>query len=246
MVRAVDHVQETLIGGKRQARRRTREQRLVGDESFLHERAVLLEYLDAVVGAVGDIHEAVLRDRDIVRQAELLHGRRIGIVRAEVFIVGLVPVRAPHTLEGERTGVEDEDPMVSIAIGDVKFVVHRIDGQIGGAPRVLRVGVPSTPALMAELGEELSLSRELENLRILVSTVYDPLSLVEPWHVANRFVRVTTPNLRINMWSCEENNNVVKASDGGTQLILKGEKGYKDPDQLITGPEQAQTPKQQR
>lgn len=77
-------------------------------------------------------------------------------------------------------------------------------------------------------------------------TVYDPLSLVEPWHVASRFVRVSTPNLRINMWSCEENNNVVKTSDGGTSLILKGEKGYKDPDQLITGPEQAQTPKQQR
>jgi len=77
-------------------------------------------------------------------------------------------------------------------------------------------------------------------------TVYDPLSLVEPWHVANRFGRVSTPDLRINMWSCEENNNVVKTSDGGTQLILKGEKGYKDPDRLITGPEQAQTPKQQR
>jgi hypothetical protein len=29
-------------------------------------------------------------------------------------------------------------------------------------------------------------------------------------------------------------------------LILKGEKGYKDPDQLIMGPEQAQAPKQQR
>jgi hypothetical protein len=77
-------------------------------------------------------------------------------------------------------------------------------------------------------------------------TVYDPLSLVEPWHVVNRFVRVSTPNLRINMWSCEENNNVVKSSDGATQLILKGEKGYKDPDQLIMGPEQAQAPKQQR
>jgi hypothetical protein len=73
-------------------------------------------------------------------------------------------------------------------------------------------------------------------------TVYDPLSLVEPWHVVNRFGRVTTPNLRINMWSCEENNNVIKTSDGATQFILKGESGYKDPDKLITGPEQAQKP----
>ena len=74
-------------------------------------------------------------------------------------------------------------------------------------------------------------------------TVYDPLSLVEPWHVVNRFGRVSTPNLRINMWSCEENNNVVRAPDGATQFILKGEKGYRDPDSLITGPEQTETPK---
>ena len=74
-------------------------------------------------------------------------------------------------------------------------------------------------------------------------TVYDPLSLVEPWHVVKRFARVTTPNLRINMWSCEENNNVIKGSDGSSQVILQGEKGYKDPGKLITGPEQGQTPK---
>ena len=74
-------------------------------------------------------------------------------------------------------------------------------------------------------------------------TVYDPLSLMEPWHVVNRFVRVTTPNLRINMWSCEENNNVIKAADGATQFILKGEQGYKDPNKLISGPEGVQAPK---
>jgi hypothetical protein len=74
-------------------------------------------------------------------------------------------------------------------------------------------------------------------------TVYDPLSLLEPWHVTNRFVRVTTPNLRINMWSCEENNNVVKTPDGTTQFILKGERGYKDPNELIKGPDAEQTSK---
>ena len=47
--------------------------------------------------------------------------------------------------------------------------------------------------------------------------------------MVNRYVRVKTPNLRVNMWSCEENNNVVKTSDGSTQFILKGETGYKDP-----------------
>ena len=74
-------------------------------------------------------------------------------------------------------------------------------------------------------------------------TVYDPVSLVEPWHVVSRYVRVKTPNLRINMWSCEENNNVVKAQDGSTQFILKGEPGYKDPNSLIKGPGDTQAPK---
>jgi hypothetical protein len=74
-------------------------------------------------------------------------------------------------------------------------------------------------------------------------TVYDPLSLVEPWHVVNRYVRVKTPNLRINMWSCEENNNVVKTPEGSTQFILRGETGYKDPNSLITGPGGTPAPK---
>ena len=74
-------------------------------------------------------------------------------------------------------------------------------------------------------------------------TVWDPPSLVEPWHVVKRFARVTTPNLRINMWSCEENNNVIKTSEGVTQFILKGEQGYRDPNKLISGPEAAPAPK---
>jgi hypothetical protein len=35
--------------------------------------------------------------------------------------------------------------------------------------------------------------------------------------------------LRINMWSCNENNNVVKDASGTTQFVLPGEPGYKDP-----------------
>jgi hypothetical protein len=34
------------------------------------------------------------------------------------------------------------------------------------------------------------------------------------------------------MWSCEENNNVVKTSEGVTQFVLPGEAGYKDPNNL--------------
>ena len=39
-----------------------------------------------------------------------------------------------------------------------------------------------------------------------------------------------TPDLRINHWSCEENNNVVQTPEGSSSFVLPGEKGYKDPD----------------
>jgi hypothetical protein len=65
-------------------------------------------------------------------------------------------------------------------------------------------------------------------------TVWDPKGLLKPWHVVMRYNRVTTPGARIDMWSCEANNNVVRTSTGGSQFILKGEsmkvtRTYKDP-----------------
>jgi hypothetical protein len=63
--------------------------------------------------------------------------------------------------------------------------------------------------------------------------VYDPEGLAKPWHVVQKYERVKTPDLRINYWSCEENNNVVKTPDGSTQFILPGEPGYKDPNKLL-------------
>ena len=60
-------------------------------------------------------------------------------------------------------------------------------------------------------------------------TVWDPEALQKPWHVVDTFTRVTTPDIRVDMWSCEENNNVVKDSTGTTNFVLPGEAGYKDP-----------------
>jgi hypothetical protein len=66
-------------------------------------------------------------------------------------------------------------------------------------------------------------------------TVWDPKSLKKPWHVVSKYVRETTPNLRIDMWSCEQNNNVVRTAEGSTQFILPGEtvtlqRAYREPD----------------
>ena len=46
------------------------------------------------------------------------------------------------------------------------------------------------------------------------------------------YVKDSLPNGHIDLWSCEENNNVVKTSDGGSTFVLPGEKGYKDPQAL--------------
>jgi hypothetical protein len=66
-------------------------------------------------------------------------------------------------------------------------------------------------------------------------TVWDPKGLRTPWHVVVHFKRVNTPGSRIDMWSCETNNNVVRTPTGGSQFILRGEtvtikRSYKDPD----------------
>ncbi|HTI67152.1 MAG TPA: hypothetical protein VL460_06355 [Caulobacteraceae bacterium] len=67
-------------------------------------------------------------------------------------------------------------------------------------------------------------------------TVYDPESLTKPWRTTFHYDRVKTPNLRVNMWSCNENNNVVKTDSGASNFVLPGEKGYKDPNTFTKPP----------
>jgi hypothetical protein len=69
-------------------------------------------------------------------------------------------------------------------------------------------------------------------------TVYDPGSLTRPWTTIQTYHRVTDPpTLRVNMWSCNENNNVVKTPDGSSTFVLPGEAGYKDPGKLGKAPD---------
>jgi len=55
-------------------------------------------------------------------------------------------------------------------------------------------------------------------------TIYDPPSLVKPWHVVQTYSRVTTPDLRIRSWVCEENanNEVFQTKEGFTRHVLPG------------------------
>jgi hypothetical protein len=66
-------------------------------------------------------------------------------------------------------------------------------------------------------------------------TIYDPKSLTKPYRATFVFDRVTDP-VRINMWSCNENNNVVKTGAGASDFVLPGEAGYKDPNTIGQAP----------
>ncbi len=163
--------------------------RVLRDDDFLHERAVAREHLNPVVGAVADVHEAVVRDlRAVHRIAELLRRRRLRVVGPQIGVVGLVAVGAPVALERAGVGVDHDDALVAIAVGDVGFVRRRIDEDLRGAPEVLRVVAAGVLSRMTHLQQELAV---LVNLRMCASFGSLPpiqtlplWSTVMPWLVA--------------------------------------------------------------
>ena len=55
------------------------------------------------------------------RIAELLRGRIVRIVAAQIGVVGLVAVSAPMPLVLARIGVEHDHAMVAVAVGDIQL-----------------------------------------------------------------------------------------------------------------------------
>ena len=121
------------------------------------------------------------------RVAELRRRRRIGVVRPEVGVVGLVAVGAPIPLEGAAVGVEHDDPLVQIAVGDVGLVLTRVHEDLGDAAEAggvvavagerghaLGVGRPLARVGAADLQQELAALGELEQLRVAVAVAADP------------------------------------------------------------------------
>src|SRR5215471_17222199 len=69
-------------------------------EEFLHEFALLREYLNPVVGAIANVDEAIVGDMGAMDgRPELLVVGSIGFVRTGVGIVRNMSIRAPHPLE---------------------------------------------------------------------------------------------------------------------------------------------------
>lgn len=60
-------------------------------------------------------------------------------------------------------------------------------------------------------------------------TVYDPASLLKPWHAEFTYTRSQDRNARVQYNSCVEGNNTVRRPDGGGTYVFPGEPGYHDP-----------------
>ena len=142
---------------------------------LLDELAVLREHLQAIVLPVADVHQAVVRDVGAVhRVAELLRRRRVGIVRPEVAVVGLVAVGAPVALHLAGVGVEHGDALVLVAVGDERLVGLRVDEDLRHAAEVLQVVAAFVVAVLAHLQQELAVLGELQHLRVLRAVAADP------------------------------------------------------------------------
>src|SRR5262249_48372641 len=154
-------------------------QRILLIEMLGHERAVLAEDLDTIVGAVADIDEAVLVETHAVdRIAELLGGRLCGIVGQRLFIARLLAVSAPVALVCAGLGIEYHDPAIGVAVGDKALLGDRIDRDIGWRAEPLgRIAVIAGAGL-ADLEHKLAIHRELEKLAIRLAVAGEPDEIV--------------------------------------------------------------------
>lgn len=118
--------------------------------------------------------------------------------------------------EGDSVGFWDGDTLV----------VHTIDNKAGTWDR-------SAAAYSDQVNTIERIRKVNDNLIEDQMTVYDKLSLTRPWNVTFQFTRVTEPaDLRVRMYSCNENNNVVQDERGNSHHVLPGESGYKDPTKM--------------
>ena len=120
------------------------------DAELLHEGAVLAEHLDAVVGAVADI------DEPVVRQPHAMHGvgeaaRQAAprVVGRQLVVVRLFAVGAPVPLVGAGLGVEHDDAAVAVAVGDVELAGRIVGHHVRGPAELVRVALepPAAPGL---------------------------------------------------------------------------------------------------
>src|SRR6202035_2314783 len=100
--------------------------------------------------------------------AELLGGRRIRVVGAQIRVVRFVAVRAPVALVLAGVGVEDDDAMVAVAVGNVDFIGLLVDESFGGQAEILHVVAALAVVGLADLHQKFSVLRKFQDHVVVV------------------------------------------------------------------------------
>ena len=90
-------------------------------------------------------------------------GKRLGADdRAIVHAAGRLAEGAPGPLERAGVGVEHDDAVIAVAVGDEQLVGARQHPRVRGAMHVRGVGVALALVALADLQDELAVERELQ------------------------------------------------------------------------------------
>src|SRR3954447_15925026 len=149
------------------------------DRELLHEGAVPLEPLHAIVEPVADVDEPVLGEPDAMDWITELLRRRIGrrLIAAHgdlLRVARRLSVGAPVSLVRSGFGVEDDDAAVLVPVGHEDFVGGRIELHSGGLPEPRRIGAVCLRTWFADLRHELTVAGEAEDLPVVVAVAADP------------------------------------------------------------------------
>src|SRR5580704_9590598 len=141
---------------------------------------VSIKHLNALASPVGDIHESIFRDRQIVHyeilfenwKAIALNKRagwtkrlRRGVSGALIRIQGLAAIGAPHALELASIRIKHDDSAIFIAICDEEFICFGVVSERVRTPDDFS-GIATKLATPANRHYKFALFTELENLSV--------------------------------------------------------------------------------
>ena len=135
---------------------------------FLNERSIGLEHLDAIISAVAYIEQAIDGKFGAVnRVAELLRGRRVGIVRTQIRVIRFVAVCAPMPFVFPGVRVIHNHAVVAVAVGDINLIGLLVYENFRRSSKILNVVAAFALTGLADLHEKLPGLCEFENHRVI-------------------------------------------------------------------------------
>ena len=136
----------------------------------------LVEHVNAVAHAIGDVNPSVMGDPHRVHGiVPLLQRLGFGQIHGSVDgIVGDVAERAPVALVLARVRVKNDHPSVEIAVGDIDFVSLGVHGDVRRTAQMAGIVTTHRGLPFADPQQPLTLGRELQHHMIAHAIAADP------------------------------------------------------------------------